>query len=154
MFLIELITFLFAIALLHNISMSDELVFFTWREMKGRGTGYVLKLLAEAIYQTLYLEVIVMPPCYILAFALDNLEGTRRVNVLWEERVRDSGVLYINLKTKNTVDVRRAQNSAQAAIRLLSNFEVLHLRVSLKQTVMGVFGCEVNTRKVCVPPAS
>ena len=85
-----------------------------------------------------------MPPCYILHFALDNLEGTRRVNVLWEERVRDSGVLYVNPKTKNTVDVRRAQNSAQAAIRLLSNFEVLHLRINLKQKVMALFGREVH----------
>ena len=77
--------------------------------------------------------------------------GTRRVNVLWEERVRDSGVPYVNPKTKNTIDVRRAQHSAQAAIRLLSNFDVLHLRISLKQRVMAVFGCEVNTSNKRIP---
>ena len=64
-----------------------------------------------------------MPPCYILSFALHDLERGRRFDVLWEERVRDSGVLHVHLNTKNMVDVRRAQNSAQAAIRLLSNCE-------------------------------
>ena len=88
-----------------------------------------------------------MPPCYVLHYALNNLECTRRVNVLWEERVRDSGVLHVSPTTKNAVDVRRAQNTTHAAIRLLFNFEVLHLRDSPLQKAMLAFGFEVMTPK-------
>ena len=56
-FLIELITFLFTISLMHNTFGSEELVFFTWRKVKAGGAGFVLKLLAGAVYQTLCLEV-------------------------------------------------------------------------------------------------
>ena len=60
-FLIELITFLFAVAIVHNMFGSAELVYFTWRKVTARGAGYVLKIFAEAVFQTIYLEV--RPAC-------------------------------------------------------------------------------------------
>ena len=63
---------------------------------------------------------------------------------MWEERVRDTGVRLVDRSTKNVVDVRRAQNSAQAAIRLLSNYERFHLRMSFKQKMKSAFGFKVS----------
>ena len=72
-----------------------------------------------------------MLPYSVLHTALDTVDGRKQVNVLWEERVRDVGVLLVGLRTRNGIDVRRAQNSVLAAVRLLANLEKFHTRASL-----------------------
>ena len=84
-----------------------------------------------------------MLPYSVLHTALDTVDGRKQVNVMWEERVRDVGVLIIDLRTRNGIDVRRAQNSVLAAIRLLANHEKFHTRSSLGERFMSIFGFQV-----------
>ena len=58
--LLELITFLFAVALLRQIFGADDLVFLKWKRAFGHGLGQVVStfssLFVKAFFQTLFLK--------------------------------------------------------------------------------------------------
>jgi hypothetical protein len=118
--LVNLITFLFAVALLFPFFGIEDQVYLKWSNAveEERVVETIRASIVEVFWETVVLSIVVLVPRSMLSSSLRRREATRRLRALWEEKAISQGLLCIDIPIcVSLVDLRRSQFLVEAASR-------------------------------------